>query len=494
MAFQALKEAKIPASRCRLTPPGSPSRKLGTQAQSRGMSKSRILAALDAEFDVFGNIKQSSAATSKTRGRPSKKPPSSRTYSTLVQPHPLTMPAGMCKSNVILSTMPEQGKSEEVVIDVDQEEDFMEDAPPEERGEESTPIDNKIYPIYSYKDYGCKPAVVYTRSEDEANDLVQCLHQPLGFDLEWRVLYRRRPGPEGTTIKLERPVAVLQLCDTKMIVVMQLSAMGKVPNKVKEILEDDSKWKCGVNIRNDAVKLYRDFGVVGRRLAELGAMARQADRTFSETYKRNIVSLQKMVAMYMHKQLAKPPVRTGNWETSPLTKEQIIYAANDAHASLMVFRRLRRIAVEQKTQNLVKEQRAYTIDLWLEMKEKSDKHKAKDITSPSTTKPEEVAATAFTELQQSEAAVTIDEACIEWQKHTRRRAYDLWQEGKLSLTEIGFTFNRGNAQVIQYILRALEAEPSLPYDFNELTTLVSKNPKARDFFREWCKRMGKDTS
>ncbi len=52
-------------------------------------------------------------------------------------------------------------------------------------------------------------------------------------------------------------------------------------------------------------------------------MAHQADREFSRTHKRNIVSLQKMVAMYLHKNILKPPVRTSNWETVPLTEEQV---------------------------------------------------------------------------------------------------------------------------------------------------------------------------
>lgn len=74
---------------------------------------------------------------------------------------------------------------------------------------------------------------------------------------------------------------------------------------------------------DDAMKLYRDFGILSRRCAELGAMAHQADENFKKSYKRNIVSLQKIVDMYLSKHLAKPPVRTSNWEASPLTREQV---------------------------------------------------------------------------------------------------------------------------------------------------------------------------
>ncbi len=43
--------------------------------------------------------------------------------------------------------------------------------------------------------------------------------------MEWRVFYKRRPGPEGKTIMLERPTAVVQLADPSMILVIHLSEM-----------------------------------------------------------------------------------------------------------------------------------------------------------------------------------------------------------------------------------------------------------------------------
>ena len=75
-------------------------------------------------------------------------------------------------------------------------------------------------------------------------------------------------------------------------------------------------------LSDDAVKLYRDYAIECRLMAELGTMAHHADPTFGDKYKRHIVSLQKMVATYLRKNILKPPVRTSNWEL-PLTKEQI---------------------------------------------------------------------------------------------------------------------------------------------------------------------------
>ena len=74
-------------------------------------------------------------------------------------------------------------------------------------------------PLYSYKQYRPTPAVVYTQHEEEANDLVQGMKGPLGFDLEWVVTFRRRKTP------MERRTALVQLCDARMILLVQVSAM-----------------------------------------------------------------------------------------------------------------------------------------------------------------------------------------------------------------------------------------------------------------------------
>ena len=72
---------------------------------------------------------------------------------------------------------------------------------------------------------------------------------------------------------------------------------------------------------DDAEKLLRDFGIFSRGLVELGALALVADGA-AFPYKRAIVSLAKMVALYTGKQLLKDDVRTSDWER-PLGAEQI---------------------------------------------------------------------------------------------------------------------------------------------------------------------------
>jgi hypothetical protein len=73
---------------------------------------------------------------------------------------------------------------------------------------------------------------------------------------------------------------------------------------------------------DDAVKLYRDYGVIGRNFIELGAFARASDPAFKRLYLRRIVSLRNVVDYYLHRELSKDPAtRSSDWGTT-LSDEQ----------------------------------------------------------------------------------------------------------------------------------------------------------------------------
>jgi hypothetical protein len=101
--------------------------------------------------------------------------------------------------------------------------------------------------MYSFQDYtNPKPVLVYTKHEDEANDLIDGLkpgfasfvffyistksqsntsHRPLAFDIEWRVFFRRKSA-SSTANNVERRSSVVQLADTSgLILVIQVYDM-----------------------------------------------------------------------------------------------------------------------------------------------------------------------------------------------------------------------------------------------------------------------------
>ncbi|KIL66138.1 hypothetical protein M378DRAFT_432809 [Amanita muscaria Koide BX008] len=201
---------------------------------------------------------------------------------------------------------------------------------------------------YSYKDYNPTPTVVYTRHEEEANELVASLKKgPLGFDMEWRVLWTRKAN-SAQSVAQDRRVAVVQLADTGgMILVIQVFAMSRFPKKLQEVIEDPRIPKLGANILNDGNKLLDDYGILAKNLLELGALVHMADPAGGEFLAgsrspqwKNIIALGKLVAQYCQKTLEKPKhLRMGNWEAE-LNVAQVDYAASDAHCAVKIYDRL----------------------------------------------------------------------------------------------------------------------------------------------------------
>ncbi|KAF9224733.1 ribonuclease H-like protein [Gyrodon lividus] len=323
-------------------------------------------------------------------------------------------------------------------------------------------------PVYSFMDYrDPAAAVVYTKCENEANNLVQTLKGPLGFDLEWRVMWQ--PGAQ------ERRTALVQLCDHCTILLIQVSSMKRFPQKVMEIIESASLIKTGANILNDGEKLYRDFGIRARGLVELGALASRADDKFASMYNREIVSLSKMVAMYLGKTLLKGKVRTSNWEADLNTK-MVEYAANDAHCALMVHNKLLEIAAKDGKKLALT---SYSRQV-----------------NPRLSKPQEkdhplLQGDANTRSYQNSQA--LPDYCI--QKPPRPqylRAYKLWHNDNMTLDKMCMTLRTGgrveplkDSTVISYVVGALQADARLPFDMEKLKELVRAEASSWQRHRQW---------
>ena len=84
-----------------------------------------------------------------------------------------------------------------------------------------TPSAKTAPTLYSYEQYAPSPAIVYTRDEEEADEMARLLKGPLGFDLEWVVTFRRGKAP------MDRRTALVQLSDARMILLVQVSAMKR---------------------------------------------------------------------------------------------------------------------------------------------------------------------------------------------------------------------------------------------------------------------------
>ncbi|KAH7912503.1 hypothetical protein BJ138DRAFT_1178784 [Hygrophoropsis aurantiaca] len=326
--------------------------------------------------------------------------------------------------------------------------------------------DEPILPVYSFSDYrDLKTAVVYTQNENEANDAVQNLKSPLGFDLEWRVMWHA-----GAT---ERRTALVQLCDKNTILLIQVSHMKRFPQKVLEVIESPDFVKTGANILNDGEKLFRDFGIQARNLVELGALAKKADEQFSQIHNRKIVGLAKMVSTYLGKTLEKGKERTSNWEAN-LNDAMVQYAANDAHSGLMVYHRLEEIANEAG-------------------KTLSESNISVDV-KPKTPKPVSAPALASSSSSSStwSSSTLPSDILPEPPRPQYLRAYNLWHHRKMPLDQMCMTLkNRARVEplkestVISYVVGALQADTSLPFDMDKLKSLVRLEASSWQRHRQW---------
>ncbi|KIK44728.1 hypothetical protein CY34DRAFT_39080, partial [Suillus luteus UH-Slu-Lm8-n1] len=306
-------------------------------------------------------------------------------------------------------------------------------------------------PNYSYANYCTPPpAVVYTRCEDEANKLVQSLESPLGFDLEWRVLWNS--GAQ------ERRTALVQLCDKSNILL------------IHEVIESPSIIKTGANIHNDGEKLYRDFGITARGLVELGALAHVADDNFSSIYKRRVVSLAKMTTLYLECNLVKSKERTSNWEAN-LNDKMVQYAANDVHVGLMVHLKLLELA---KAGN-----------------KELDPTKYISSVDPLSQRADSIKVIAsHTSLESN--APNIPSLAPMPLPPQYMRAYNLWHHRNTPLDKMCDILKTGGrveplkeSTVISYVVGAIRADTSLPFDMSKLLELVKMEAGSWSRHREW---------
>ncbi|KAF7732280.1 Nuclear actin-protein involved in chromatin remodeling [Apophysomyces ossiformis] len=105
-----------------------------------------------------------------------------------------------------------------------------------------------------------------------------------------------------------------------------------LPSELCKFLEDRNIYKTGVNIRQDGVKLFRDFGVPTNGLVELITMANSCGSPKLEY--THLRSLRILSGLFIGEHMPKGRVRLSNWARAKLSHPQIQYAATDAYAGM----------------------------------------------------------------------------------------------------------------------------------------------------------------
>ncbi|KAH8102291.1 ribonuclease H-like domain-containing protein [Cristinia sonorae] len=471
MALQSVKEIVSNAA-LRHTPPRpptSPSRRTSTTRTSSPTPqppKSRILAMLDAEMGTLSlddSLNQSTKKPTQTRAQSA--------HGNLFVPGTTKVLTSSTSSHPFFSDNRTLGEGSRPRLPQLESAANTVKPPTVQATTNDTPV------LYSHRNYNPSPALVYTCHEEEADDLVQSLKGPLGFDLEWRVFIRKNHPT------VERRTAVVQLSDEKMILIIQVSSMQKFPQKVKEVIESHDIVKMGANIANDGRKLFRDFGILPANLVELGGLAREADPHCPFT--RSVTALATVVERYTGKTLDKGKVRSSNWEMMPLSKEQLEYAGNDAHCALMVYNHLIKLAA---TSNRTLTPSRFTSDI----KHDYDTGKLKVKVSPTPPLSRESTNSSIT-TQSSNGSKGWDSPPIQPGDQPRPqhlRAYNMWHHRSMSMDQIRAALRSKEnplavSTVISYVVGALQADTSLPFSMARLKEFVQLEAGSWKRHRDW---------
>ncbi|RZC41205.1 Werner Syndrome-like exonuclease [Asbolus verrucosus] len=169
---------------------------------------------------------------------------------------------------------------------------------------------------------------------DEISKLVDAAPEflVLGFDMEWPFNIQTGSGK----------TAVIQISpNLETCYVLQVSKLRNLPKALSELLAHPKTRITGINIKNDIKKLSRDFtgfdtAKIINNCIDSGVLANTI-LPFQNRW-----SMEKLITYLLNVKIDKnKKVRMSKWHVSPLSEEQLKYAATDSYASLLLYLELK---------------------------------------------------------------------------------------------------------------------------------------------------------
>lgn len=195
-----------------------------------------------------------------------------------------------------------------------------------------------------------KIKVHYCKSLHTTESVLQkhFLNKPvLGFDIEWKIGSTAYSSPK-------KNVSLIQIACADRIILSHIGLFpGESPERLvaptlKAIMEDASVLKCGVAIKADCTRLRKYLSISTLGIFELSHLHRLVTYSASSDYhliNKRLVSLTEQAETHLGLPIFKGEVRGSDWSEA-LSMEQILYAASDAYAGLVIFDELERKRVK----------------------------------------------------------------------------------------------------------------------------------------------------
>ncbi|MDB5917499.1 MAG: 3-5 exonuclease [Massilia sp.] len=147
----------------------------------------------------------------------------------------------------------------------------------------------------------------------------------LGFDTESKPTFLKGEVSTGPHL--------VQLATDDAAYLFQIGAMAAV-EVLKAVLESDAILKVGFGLSDDVKRLRAKLGIETNNVLDLSTALRKNER--------NTLGAKTAVARFFGKKLQKSKkITTTNWALPRLSEKQILYAADDAHVALKIYRRWR---------------------------------------------------------------------------------------------------------------------------------------------------------
>ena len=147
----------------------------------------------------------------------------------------------------------------------------------------------------------------------------------LGFDTESKPTFLKGELSTGPHL--------VQLATDDCAYLFQIGAMPAVA-VLKAVLESTAVLKVGFGLSDDVKRLRAKLGIETNNVLDLSTALRKNER--------NTLGAKTAVARFFGKKLQKSKkITTTNWALPRLSEKQILYAADDAHVALKIYRRWR---------------------------------------------------------------------------------------------------------------------------------------------------------
>jgi ribonuclease D len=165
------------------------------------------------------------------------------------------------------------------------------------------------------------------KSDRDAADALKALlaMDVLGFDTESKPTFLKGEVSTGPHL--------VQLATDEAAYLFQIGAMPAVA-VLKAVLESTTILKVGFGLSDDVKRLKAKLGIETSNVLDLSTALRKNER--------NTLGAKTAVARFFGQRLQKSKkITTTNWALPRLTEKQILYAADDAHVALKIYRRWR---------------------------------------------------------------------------------------------------------------------------------------------------------